>query len=130
MIDHLGIAVARLSDAIERWRPVAGDPEGPPEEVPTQRVRVAFFNVGGSHIELLEPTDPASAVARFLEQRGEGLHHVAFSVPNVTASLDAVVARGGRVVDRAGRPGARGRTVGFAHPSAFGGVLVEFVERP
>lgn len=82
------------------------------------------------HLELLEPTSPESAVGRFLERRGEGLHHLAFRVPSVDRALGELLARGERVVDRAARPGARGRKVGFAHPSAFGGVLVEFVEGP
>ncbi|HTP53550.1 MAG TPA: VOC family protein [Thermoplasmata archaeon] len=115
---------------MERWRPVLGAPEAPPEEVPSQKVRVAFLKGGDAHIELLEPTDPASPVGQFLARRGEGLHHLAFRVPNVTAALADVEQRGGRLVDRTSRVGARGRRVGFAHPSAFAGVLVEFVEGP
>ncbi len=80
------------------------------------------------HVELLEPLSPESAVGRFLARRGEGLHHLAFRVPSVDAALAELAARGEAVVDRVGRPGSRGRRVGFAHPSAFGGVLVEFVE--
>jgi methylmalonyl-CoA epimerase len=127
-IDHIGIAVADLPSAIARWSALLGAPAEPPEAVPSQRVRVAFLAAGTSHIELLEPTDPESAVGRFLAARGEGIHHLAFSVPSVDAALAAHLQRGERVVDRAGRPGARGRRVGFAHPSAFGGVLVEYVE--
>ncbi len=129
-LDHVGIAVPKLSDAIDRWRPLVGAPDGPAEEVPSNRVRVAFVSVGGTHVELLEPLDPASPVAQFLERRGPGVHHLAFTVPNVDAALAEVRRRGDRVVDAQGRPGARGRRVGFAHPSAFGGVLVEFVEQP
>jgi len=102
----------------------------PAEDVPSNRVRVVFLSVGGAHVELLEPTDPESPVAKFLAARGEGVHHLAFRVPSVDRALAEVVARGGRVVDRTARPGARGRRVGFAHPSAYGGVLVEFVEGP
>ena len=127
-VDHVGIAVHRLSDAIPRWASWLGPPRGPPEEVPSQGVRVAFLGAGESEVELLEPTHDASAVGRFLEHRGEGLHHLAFEVKDVNRTLAEIIARGERVVDRVGRPGARGRTVGFAHPSAFGGVLVEFVE--
>lgn len=107
-----------------------GEPEAPPEDVPSNRVRVAFVAVGETHIELLQPTDPSSPVAKFLESRGPGVHHLAFAVPSVDAALDEVRQRGERVVDERARPGARGRRVGFAHPSAFGGVLVEFVEGP
>jgi methylmalonyl-CoA/ethylmalonyl-CoA epimerase len=129
-LDHVGIAVADLTAASARWERLLGPPVRPPEEVPSQRVRVAFFEGGGAHIELLESTAPDSAVGRFVATRGEGLHHLAFGVPSVDAALAELVARGERVVDRVGRAGARGRRVGFAHPAAFGGVLVEFVERP
>ncbi|HTZ61935.1 MAG TPA: methylmalonyl-CoA epimerase [Thermoplasmata archaeon] len=129
-LDHVGIAVPDLAAALERWQPLVGPPESPPEVVPSNRVRVAFLAVGATHVELLEPSDPQSPVARFLESRGPGVHHLAFHVPSVDAALAEVKARGERVVDERARPGARGRRVGFAHPSAFGGVLVEFVEGP
>ncbi|MGP8077397.1 MAG: methylmalonyl-CoA epimerase [Thermoplasmata archaeon] len=129
-LDHIGIAVDHLSSGLERWRPLLGEADSPPEEVPSQKVRVAFLRAGEIHLELLEPTDPSSAVGQFLARRGEGLHHLAFRVPSVDAALADVERRGGRLVDRVGRPGARGRRVGFAHPSAFEGVLVEFVEAP
>ena len=129
-LDHLGVAVQALGPALVRWRPILGEPAGPSEEVASQGVRVAFLASGTVDVELLEPTRPESAVARFLARRGEGLHHVAFRVPSVDAALQELLARGEPVVDRTGRPGARGRRVGFAHPAAFGGVLVEFVERP
>jgi methylmalonyl-CoA/ethylmalonyl-CoA epimerase len=129
-LDHLGVAVHRLDRPSVQWQALLGAPDAAPEEVPSQGVRVAFFRAGGSHIELLEPTRPESAVGKFLERRGEGLHHVAFRVASVDRALAELAARGERVVDAVGRPGARGRRVGFAHPSAFGGVLVEFVEGP
>jgi methylmalonyl-CoA/ethylmalonyl-CoA epimerase len=129
-LDHVGIAVPNLAAALEQWRPLVGGPWSPPEEVPSNRVRVAFLSVGDTHIELLEPLEPGSPVAKFLESRGPGVHHLAFAVPSVEAALRDVRERGGRLVDEHPRPGARGRRVGFAHPSAFGGVLVEFVEGP
>jgi len=129
-LDHVGIVVANVAEAVERWRPVVGPPESPPEDVPAAGVRVAFLAAGETHVELLEPLGPDSPVAKFLQSRGGGMHHLAFSVPSVDRALSEVVARGGRVIDRVGRSGARGRRVGFAHPSAFGGVLVEFVEVP
>jgi len=129
-LDHVGIAVANLSTSLAGWKPILGPPDGPPEEVVSQGVRVAFLSAGAFDVELLEPTRPESAVGRFLERRGEGLHHLAFRVPNVDAALRELQGRGLQVVDHVGRPGARGRRVGFAHPTAFGGVLVEFVERP
>jgi methylmalonyl-CoA/ethylmalonyl-CoA epimerase len=129
-LDHVGIAVGSLAVASARWAPLLGAADAPAEEVPSQKVRVAFHRLGSAHVELLEATAPDSPVGRFVATRGEGVHHLAFRVPSVDAALEELVRRGERVVDRAGRTGARGRRVGFAHPSAFGGVLVEFVEVP
>lgn len=129
-LDHVGIAVGSLRTALDRWASVASAQAQAPEEVASQGVRVVFLEVGGAHVELLEPVRPDSAVGRFLEKRGEGVHHLAFHVPSVDAALADLQRRGDRVVDSVARPGARGRRVGFAHPSAFGGVLVEFVEGP
>ncbi|EQD31647.1 methylmalonyl-CoA epimerase [mine drainage metagenome] len=127
-IDHVGIAVRKIDEALGRWTPYLGSPIQPPELVPTQRVRVAFLKVGGSRIELLEPTEADSPVGRFLGQRGEGMHHLAFSVADVDAALAKVARSGGRLIDTQGRAGAGGHRVGFAHPATYGGVLVEFVE--
>lgn len=127
-LDHVGVAVHDLASALRRWRPLLGDPESPPEEVASNRVRVVFLSAGPTHVELVAPLDADSPVARFLAVRGEGIHHLAFRVESVDRALEDLVARGERVVDRVGRPGARNHRVGFAHPSAFGGVLVEFVE--
>ena len=129
-IDHIGVAVRDLEEAERRWLPLLGAPEGPREAVPSQKVRVRFLSAGSSHVELLEPLSPDSPIARFLESRGEGFHHVAFRVPSVDMALAELKGQGKRVIDEAGRLGARGRRIGFAHPSAFGGVLVEFVEPP
>ncbi len=129
-IDHLGLAVANLDVSRRAFEPLASGSGAPPELVASQGVRVVFLEVGESHLGLLEPTSPESPVGRFLAQRGEGLHHVAFRVPSVDRALAEVRERGGRLVDEAGRPGARGRRVGFCHPSAFSGTLVEFVEGP
>jgi len=127
-LDHVGIVVANLPEAIERWRPLLGAPTSPPEEVPGGGVRVAFLTAGEPHVELVEPTGPDSPVSKFLATRGGGMHHVAFAVADVDSALAEVARRGGRLLDTHGRPGARGRRVGFCHPSAFGGVLVEYVE--
>lgn len=129
-VDHLGIAVERLTAAGAAWGPTVGGELSAPELVESQGVRVSFVEVGGTHLEFLEPVRPDSAIATFLAKRGPGLHHVAFHVPSVAGALRDVEARGGRLIDRVPRPGARGRRVGFAHPAAFGGVLVEFVEGP
>ena len=127
-VDHVGIAVRQIADALPRWEALLGPPATVPEEIESQKVRVVFLGGKGTKVELLEPTAPDSPIARFLERRGEGLHHVAFEVPDVTSELAKLRHRGLRVVDERARVGARGHRVGFAHPSAFGGILVEFVE--
>lgn len=129
-VDHLGIAVTSLAEALPVWSAALGASPGTPEMVPSQRVRVAFLETGTTRLELLEPESPDSPVGRFLASRGPGLHHVAFRVASVDEKLGELAGRGLRLVDRTSRPGARGRRVGFAHPSAFQGVLVEFVEGP
>ena len=130
-IDHVGVAVQSLANSAGPWSRLAGEAAGAvDEEVPSQKVRVRFVRVGEAEVELLEPTDPTSPVARFLAARGEGFHHIAFHVPSVDRELARLRSEGARTVDERARPGARGRRVGFAHPSAFGGVLVEFVEGP
>jgi methylmalonyl-CoA/ethylmalonyl-CoA epimerase len=129
-LDHVGIVVGNLAETIERWQTTLGPPESPPEEVPGGGVRVAFFAAGETHLEFVEPIGLRSPVSKFLATRGGGIHHLAFGVPDVDAALKQVASRGGQLIDLHGRPGARGRRVGFAHPSAFGGVLVEFVEVP
>ena len=127
-LDHVGIVVANVASAAEQWRSTLGAPLSAPEEVPGSQVVVAFLPAGESHIELVEPSGPTSPVSKFLAARGGGLHHIAFAVPDVDVALRAVAARGGRLIDEHSRPGSRGRRVGFAHPSAFGGILVEYVE--
>lgn len=129
-IDHLGIAVKSLPEALGRFEPLLAAKGSAPETVEAQGVRVSFLDAGESHIELLEPTRPDSAVGRFLEKRGEGIHHLAFHVPDVAAALTKVRDSGGRLIDEAPRVGARGRLVGFAHPASYHGVLVEFVGTP
>lgn len=129
-LDHLGLAVKSLADSTPKWERLMGASASPPEEVVSQRVRVSFLKADSMHLELLEPMVTDSPVGRFLAARGEAMHHVAFAVPSVDRELAELVGRGERVIDRHGRPGARGRIIGFAHPAAFNGVLVEFVEIP
>jgi methylmalonyl-CoA epimerase len=129
-LDHLGIAVESVANALAAFEPTVRAKGSPIELVASQRARVSFLEAGGPHLEFLEPTDPDSPIGKFLAKRGPGLHHIAFRVPSVDAALAEVRARGGRLVDERARPGARGRPVGFAHPSAFVGTLVEFVEGP
>lgn len=128
VLDHLGVAVRRLDERLPLYRDVLGLPVTGVEEVAGERVRVAFVPAGRTRIELLEPTSPGSPVARFLEQRGEGIHHICFEVGDLDATLrrfkDAGLARAGET----GREGAEGARIAFIHPHGTGGVLIELRE--
>jgi len=126
-IDHLGIAVPNLADAVKAYEALGFTVQST-EEVPTERVRVAFLPVGESRLELLEPTEPGSVIARFLEKRS-GLHHVCVLVEDIDVALAELRARGVTLLDEKPRPGARGSRVAFVHPKAAGGVLLELKEQ-
>jgi methylmalonyl-CoA/ethylmalonyl-CoA epimerase len=128
-IDHLGIAVPSIDEALAVYRAL-GLVEEKREEVGSQKVRAAFLPVGDSRIELLEPLAEDSPVARFLARRGAGLHHVCFAVDDLDGALEDLSARGFRLIHRTGIPGAGGKRVAFLHPEAGGGVLIELAERP
>src|SRR6185436_1647071 len=115
-IDHLGIAVPSLAEALDAYRAL-GFEASETHDVPSEKVRAAFLPVGESRLELLEPTDPSSAIARFLETR-KGLHHVCVLVEDIEASLAELKARGVPLIDEAPRPGAGGSRVAFLHPKA------------
>jgi len=123
-IHHVGIAVHRLSEAYRLYRDVLGLPLIKEAEIPDQGVRAALLAAGDSEIELLEPLAPASGVGRFLARFGEGLHHLCFDTPDVGAELTAVKDKGAELIDATPRPGLAGQ-VGFLHPRACAGVLVE-----
>jgi methylmalonyl-CoA/ethylmalonyl-CoA epimerase len=125
-IDHLGIAVPSLSEARKAWEAL-GFTVGAVHDVPTEKVRAAFLPIGESRLELLEPTDPTSVIAKFLEKRA-GLHHVCVLVEDLDATLADLKARGVRLVDEKPRVGAGGCRVAFVHPKAAGGVLLELKE--
>lgn len=127
-IAHIGIAVEDLEAAMAPYVEGLGITLDHVEEVPTEQVMVAMLPVGGTNIELLSPTHPESAIAKFLERRGSGVHHIAFAVDDIEAALERMRAAGVRLIDERPRPGAGGTRVAFAHPKAFGGVLVELVE--
>lgn len=127
-IDHLGLAVESLEEASRLYRDVLGLECGGTEEVADQKVRVAFFQVGEVRIELLEPTDADSPIAKFLEKRGPGLHHVAYRVDDLPATLAALKSAGVRLIDDTPRPGAHGMQIAFAHPKSTGGVMMEFCQ--
>jgi methylmalonyl-CoA/ethylmalonyl-CoA epimerase len=129
-IDHLGIAVRDISVAGRRFEQLLGATAGGEEIVPTEHVKVKFFSVGESRFELLEPTDPSSAIAKFLDKRGEGIHHVCLSVPDVAAEVARLRELEFEFVGEAPRPGAGGHKVAFIHPRSAGGILVELSEAP
>ncbi len=127
-IDHLGIAVHSITEASGFYRDVLGLPDGGTEEVSDQKIRVAFFEVGEARIELVEPTAPDSPIARFLMKRGPGLHHIAYRVDDLDATLAAVKAAGIRLIDESPRDGAHGMKIAFVHPQGSGGMLTEFCQ--
>src|SRR5262245_61170050 len=125
VLDHIGIAVRDLPAALAFYRDSLGLEVEMSEEVSSQRVRAHFVPVGESSLELLEATASDSAIARYIEKRGPGLHHITLRVDDIRAVLEQLKARGVRLVDQEPRPGAEGSLVAFVHPSAAHGVLVE-----
>lgn len=128
-LDHLGVAVRSLEPALGLYRDCLGLTVGGIEEVPQEKVRVAFVPVGDTRIELLEPTGPDSPVARFLDKRGEGLHHLCFEVDSLEVALDPARVGGLELLPGYPRAGAGGERVAFFHPRSTGGVLIELRER-
>jgi len=128
-LDHVGIAVANLEQALAFYRDALGLTVEAPEEVTSQRVRAHFVPAGGSALELLEATNEDSPIARYLERRGPGLHHITLRVDDIAATLERLKARGVRLIDEHPRPGAHGSLVAFVHPASAHGVLVELKQR-
>ena len=129
-IEHIGIAVKSLEEAIPYYEKVLGLECYSIEEVADQKVKTAFFKVGQTKIELLEPTSEDSTIASFLEKKGPGIHHMAFAVDDVNVALQEAEANGVRLIDKQGRNGAEGLKIGFLHPKSSGGVLTELCEDP
>lgn len=127
-LDHLGIAVESLAEAVKAYEALGFRVEAS-HDVPSEKVRTAFLPLGESHLELLEPTDPSSVIAKFLEKR-KGLHHVCVLVDDIDAALRELRARGARVLDESPRSGAGGCRVAFVHPSSAAGVLLELKQAP
>ena len=126
-IDHIGIAVRDIDAALEFFGRVFGTPPAAPALLPDQGVRAALIQIGQTRLELLEPTDANSAVGRFIDRRGEGLHHLALNVDGIGAKLQLLDAQGLRLIDHQPRHGLSG-TIAFIHPTAVFGVLTELVE--
>ena len=128
VLDHVGVAVHSLDDALPTFEPLAGAAGSGRERVESQGVEVIFVGAGAGRIELLAPTRPDSPVARFLERRGPGLHHLCYRVPDIARALEEHNAAGYELIDVTARPGAHGHRVAFLHPRSTGGVLIELVE--
>ena len=127
-IDHIGIAVKSIAEAIKVYEDAIGLKVTGYDQVDDQGVRVAMLDIGESRIELLEPTGPESPVEKFMTKRGEGIHHIAVAVDDIEKTLDQLRAAGVRLVDNAPRRGAHNTRTAFIHPSSTHGVLLELVQ--
>ena len=127
-IDHFGIAVRDLEAAISRYTALCGRGPDHREDVASQKVRVAMFAVGESRVELLMATAPDSPIAKFIDKRGEGMHHICFKVANLDEALARMKAEGMEIISGAGGAGAGASRVAFLHPKSLMGVMVELVE--
>jgi methylmalonyl-CoA/ethylmalonyl-CoA epimerase len=127
-IDHIGIATKSIEEGLALWQDVLGVTPDSPEEVTEQGVKVCMLPVGDTHVELLEPLSPESAVGKFLAKRGPGIHHIAVAVADIHGSLAELKKRGARLIDETPRVGAGGSLIAFVHPSSTNGVLLELVQ--
>ena len=128
-INHLGIATKAIDEALKFWQDALGLENVHTETVEEQKVRVAMLPLGETRVELLEPTAPDSPIAKFLEKRGGGIHHIAVEVENIEESLAKLKAEGARLIDESPRVGAENCLIAFVHPAATGGVLLELVQK-
>jgi methylmalonyl-CoA/ethylmalonyl-CoA epimerase len=129
-VEHIGIAVRDLAAATLRYETLLGVPCYATEEVPSQMVRTAFFKVGETKIELLESTSPDGPIGKFIEKRGEGIHHIAYAVGNIHLALHGLEEGGFTLLDREPKRGAEGLEIAFLHPKSTGGVLTEMCQKP
>ena len=127
-IEHIGIAVKNLDESIAYYENVLGLKCYATEEIKDQKVKTAFFKLGQTKIELLESTDPDGPVGKFIEKKGEGVHHIAFAVENIEECLHETREKGIRLIDQVPRKGAEGLDIAFLHPKSTFGVLTEFCE--
>jgi methylmalonyl-CoA/ethylmalonyl-CoA epimerase len=128
-VDHIGIAVKSIDEAKKFWEGVLGVQLTGEEVIPEQKVKVGFFPMGESEVELLESTEPDGPVAKYIEKKGEGIQHVAFRVENIEDTLADLKAKGVRLIDEKPRYGAGGAKIAFIHPKATFGTLVELCQR-
>lgn len=128
-VDHIGVAVSNLDEAIKLYKEVLGLELHGVEVVEEQKVKVAFLPIGDSEVELLESTSPEGPIAKFIEAKGQGIQHVAFRVDNIEAALEEMKGKGMRLIDEKPRYGAGGARIAFLHPKSTNGVLIELCER-
>ncbi|MGB7604670.1 MAG: methylmalonyl-CoA epimerase [Lutisporaceae bacterium] len=128
-VDHIGIAVSSLEESIKFYEEVLGLKLNGTEVVDEQKVKVAFLPIGDTEVELLEATSPDSAIAKFIEKKGQGVQHIAFKVDDIEAALDDMRAKGIKLIDEKPRYGAGGARIAFLHPKSTNGVLIELCER-
>lgn len=127
-IDHIGIAVKNMVDSNELFRKLLGEAHYKIESVESEKVATSFFHIGESKIELLEASDPESPIAKFIEKRGEGIHHIAFEVSDIRAEIERLEAEGFVPLNREPKRGADNKWVAFLHPKSSNGVLVELCQ--
>lgn len=127
-IDHIGVAVRSIEEKTKLYRDVMGLEYKGEETVEAQGVKVAFFKIGESNIELLEPLSGDTPVGKFIEKRGEGIHHVALAVRGIEGMIESFMKAGVRMIDEKPRAGAHGKKIAFMHPAAAGGMLIELCE--
>lgn len=128
-IEHIGIAVENLEESIKYYEGVLGMKCYSIEEVVDQKVKTAFFQVGDTKIELLESTSPDGPIGKYIAKKGQGIHHIAFAVPDASEALKTAEERGVQLVDKVSRPGAEGLNIGFLHPRSTKGVLTELCSK-
>ena len=128
-IDHTGIAVHDIEETAKFYRDLLGMELQGVEEVENQKVKVAFFKIGETNIELVMPTSEDSPVAKYLEKKGEGIHHICYATDNIEKAIEHMKAQGARLIDETPRPGAHGARVAFIHPKSSKGVLTELSQK-
>jgi len=128
-IEHIGIAVRNIDEAIKFYEEILGLKCYAVEEVADQKVKTAFFQIGQTKIELLESTDPEGSIGKFIEKRGEGIHHISFAVNGLESSLEELKSKGIKLIDEKSRKGAEGLNIAFLHPRDTFGVLTELCEK-
>ena len=129
-LDHVAVAVSDIKQAIDAFEASLGIECEKTEEVPTEFAQVAFFDLGGPHLELVQPTSEDSAMGKSLQKRGEGLHHICLEVENIEIAMAAMKSKGIRLINDEPRPGANNSKICFVHPKSMNGVLIELVEKP